>query len=182
MHLTIKMEKAIGSEELEKALEQIASGNASEATKGIEIALGIEQESISFYTAQAEKTKGTEREQFFRFLAKQEEGHLEAINSLKESLETKGTWIKPVLPGKERPEIFAKKDWDKKDLEGLTAVLFALWKEKQAQEFYEKIAEKVNDAQAKEFFKALAEFEKGHGEMLSEYAEESYYSHELIMG
>ena len=176
------MEKAIDAEELEKALEQIGSGNAKEAAKGIEIALEIEEESISFYTAQAEKTKDTEMKQFFRFLAEQEKGHLNAINSLKESLETKGEWVKPVLPGKERPEIFAKKDWDKEDLEGLTAILFALWKEKQAQEFYEKIAEKVNDSQAKEFFLALAEFEKGHAEMLSEYAEESYYSHELIMG
>jgi len=176
------MEKAIGAEALEKALEQIGSGNASEAAKGIEIALGIEEESISFYTTQAEKAKGSEREQFFRFLAKQEEEHLKAINALKDALETKGEWIKPVLPGKEKPEIFAKKDWDKEDLEGLTAILFALWKEKQAQEFYERIAEKVNDVQAKEFFKALAEFEKGHAEMLSEYAEESYYSHELIMG
>ena len=176
------MEKAIGAEELEKALEQIGSGNASEAAKGIGIALRIEEESISFYTAQAEKTNGTERKQFFRFLAEQEKGHLEAINALKESLEKESKWVKPELPANERPEIFAKKDWDKEDLEGLTAILFALWKEKQAQEFYERIAEKVNDVQAKEFFKALAEFEKGHAEMLSEYAEESYYSHELIMG
>lgn len=176
------MEKAIGTKELEKALEQIGSENAAEAAKGIGIALKIEEESISFYTAQAEKTKSNERERFFRFLAKQEKGHLEAINFLKESLETKGKWIKPKLPAKERPKIFVKKDWDKEDLEGLTAVLFALWKEKQAQEFYEEISEKAKDTQAKEFFKALAEFEKGHVEMLSEYAEESYYSHELIMG
>ena len=60
------MEKAIGAEALEKALEQIGSGNASEAAKGIEIALGIEEESISFYTTQAEKAKGSEREQFFK--------------------------------------------------------------------------------------------------------------------
>ncbi len=176
------MEKTIGSKELEKALEQIGSGNASEAAKGIGIALEIEQESISFYSAQAKKAKGTEKEAFFKFLANQEKDHLEAINALKESLEKEGEWINPELSGKERPEIFAKKDWGKEDLEGLTAILFALWKEKQAQEFYEGIAKSVQDAQAKEFFKALAEFEKGHGEMLSEYAEESYYSHELIMG
>ncbi len=176
------MKKAIGSEQLEKALGQISSGNALESAKGIGIALGIEEESISFYTTQAEKAKGTEMEQFFRFLAEQEKGHLEAINSLKESLEKKSKWIKPELPENERPEIFVKKDWDKEDLEGLTAILFALWKEKQAQEFYADIAEKVKDAKTKEFFKALSEFEKGHAEMLSEYAEESYYSHELIMG
>ncbi len=176
------MEKAIGSKELEKALEQIGSESGLEAAKGIGIALGIEQESISFYSAQAEKAIGTEREAFFRFLANQEKAHLEAINSLKESLEKEEKWIKPELSGKERPKIFAKKDWDKEDLEELTAVLFALWKEKQAQEFYTGIAEKVKDARAKQFFKALAEFEKGHAEMLSEYAEESYYSHELIMG
>jgi len=176
------MDKAIGSEDLEKALLLASSGNAAEAAKGIATAAGIEKESIVFYSKQAQKFSGSEMQAFFNFLVKQEQGHLLAIKSLMESLEKRGKWLNPALGRAEKPKIFSKKDWDKENLEGLTAVLFALWKEKQAQEFYEKMSQKILDKGAKQFFKALAEFEKGHAALLSEYAEDSYYTKELIMG
>ncbi len=176
------MAKTIGSEGLEKALRQIAKGDAKQAAKGIAIAAEIECEGIEFYARQAEKFKGQETEKFFLFLENQEKGHLTAIGSLRESLERQGKWIEPKLPAKEKPKIFAKKDWDKEGKEGLTAVLFALWKEKQAQEFYEGIAGRVENKGAKRFFNALAEFEKGHAKLLEDYVDESYYSRELIMG
>ena len=176
------MAKIIGEEGLETALRQIEKGNAGDAAKGIAIAEGIERESIDFYARQAEKFGGQEAEKFFRFLEGQEKGHLQAISSLRESLERQGRWIEPKLPAKEKPEIFAKKDWDREGKEGLTAVLFALWKEKQAQEFYREIANRAENRGAKRFFTALAEFEKGHAKMLEEFVDESYYSRELIMG
>ena len=176
------MAKTIGSEGLETALQQIAKGDAKQAARGIAIAAEIECEGIEFYARQAEKFKGQETEKFFLFLEGQEKGHLQAINSLRESLERQGKWIEPKLPAEEKPRIFAKKDWDKKNKEGLAAVLFALWKEKQAQEFYQGIASRVENKGAKSFFTALAEFEKGHAQMLEEYVDESYYTKELIMG
>lgn len=176
------MEKAIGSEELQAALEKISSGDAKEASNGVSIAAGIEAESVAFYSRQAEEFKGTETEKFFVFLANQEKMHLEAINGLVDSLKERGVWVAPSLPRAARPKIFSKRDWDKGKKEGLTAVLFALWKEKQAQEFYEGIAKIVGDERVRGFFLALAEFEKGHAELLSEYAEDSYYTRELIMG
>jgi rubrerythrin len=172
----------IGSEMLEEALRDIGKGDARLAAKGIGLAAGIECESIEFYKKQAEKFRGTETGDFFSFLEKQEKAHLEAITALKESLEKEGKWIDPKLPAGERPEIFAKKDWDKENKDGLQAVLFALWKEKQAQEFYQGIAAKAGNKGAEHFFTALAEFEKGHAQMLEEYVDESYYSRELIMG
>jgi len=173
---------AIGTKDFEQALGKIGSNDLKHVAEGIGIAAVIESEGISFYSRQAEKFKGQETEHFFNFLAGQEKEHLEAIESLKKALEEKGKWIKPSLPENRKPEIFSKKDWDKDQEEGITAILFALWKEKQAQEFYQAIAEKIKNQGAKEFFKALAEFEKGHAEMLSEFVEDSYYSHELIMG
>jgi len=175
-------EKIIGADEIEKALEKISSKDAKKASEGLFVAAGIEAESIGFYTMQAEKFKGDQMESFFKFLVKQEKGHLNAINSLKTSLEKTGKWIEPQLPKQAKPDIFAKKDWDKERPEGLTAILFALWKEKQAQEFYLGIVERVESKEAKQFFNALANFEKGHAEMLAEYAEESYFTEELIMG
>ena len=176
------MNKTIGSKQLHEALENISSNDAKQAAKGIAIAAGIESESISFYAKQAEKFRGSDTEHFFRFLEGQEREHLAAIGALKESLEKSGKWSVPEIPEKEKPKIFSRKDWDKGQGEGITAVLFALWKEKQAQEFYQDIAERVENEGAKRFFKALAEFEKAHADMLSEYVEDSYYSHELIMG
>ena len=81
-----------------------------------------------------------------------------------------------------KPEIFSKKDWDRGVEDGLKAVLFALWKEKQAQEFYEGIALRLKDKAAVSFFQELAKFEKRHADLLAEYVDESYYVHELIMG
>jgi len=176
------MAKAIGSDELKTALEKISSVDVKRAAAGIGIAAEIESESIAFYSMMAKKFKGSEEENFFSFLASQEEGHLAAIRELKHGLESKGKWPEPKALEWKRPEIFPKKDWDKGKKEGLTGVLFALWKEKQAQEFYEDMAERAGSASVKKFFLALAKFEKGHAEMLSEYAEESYYSRELIMG
>jgi len=173
---------AIGSENLEKALKQVSSEDTGEVAKGIGIAAGLEAEAITFYRRQAEKFKGTEMEPFFNFLKGQEMEHREAINELRETLEKKGEWVKPKLPKNERPKVFSKKDWDKEHSEGITAILFALWKEKQAQEFYEEIASRLKNKGAKQFFLALADFEKGHAELLSEYVEDSYYTHELIMG
>jgi len=176
------MAEAIGSKELEKALADIYSGDLKKVVQGIGVAAAIESESIKFYSRQAEKFKGGQEEHFFRFLAKQEEEHLEAINSLKDSLEKEGKWVEVNFPDIKKPEIFPKRDWDKEKSEGITAVLFALWKEKQAREFYQEISEGIKERGAKEFFLALAEFEKGHAEMLEEYVEESYYTNELIMG
>ena len=173
---------AIGSRDLKKALEKVSSTDLKEAAQGLEVAAGIEAESIGFYSKQAEKFSGQEAGQFFSFLVGQEREHLQAIESLKAGLEKEGKWIEAKVPENERPEIFSKKDWDKENKEGLTAVLFALWKEKQAQEFYEGIAARIENKAVKEFFQALAGFEKGHAEMLSEMVDESYYSRELIMG
>lgn len=176
------MAEAIGSKELEKALKDISSGDLKKVALGIGVAAGIESESIKFYSRQAEKFRGGQEEHFFKFLAKQEEEHLQTLNSLKASLEKEGKWIEVKLSDMKKPEIFPKRDWDKEKGEGITAVLFALWKEKQAREFYEGIAKGIKEKGAREFFLALAEFEKGHAEMLEEYVEESYYTHELIMG
>jgi rubrerythrin len=173
---------AIGSKEIKAALEKVSSKDLKKAAEGLSIAAGIEAESISFYERQAANFKGKEAENFFRFLAGQEREHMQAIKALKEGLEKQGKWLEVAVPESKRPEIFSEKDWDKGRKEGLTAVLFALWKEKQAQEFYEGIAERVENSAVKNFFNALAEFEKGHADLLSEYVEDSYYSRELIMG
>lgn len=176
------MEETIGANKLKESLEKISSKDSVVAAEGVSTAAGIEAESIAFYTKQAQKAQEQEMKLFFEFLVRQEEAHLQAIKELQKSLEEKGLWIKPSLPEKEKPKTFSKKDWDKKNEEGLTSILFALWKEKQAQEFYLNIVKRVESREAKQFFQALADFEKGHADLLAEYVDDSYYARELIMG
>ncbi len=168
-------------EELMKAASLVSSENKDDIVRGLGTAEKIEKESIDFYSHWTEKAQNSELKDFFRFMVNQEKGHLAAINKLKESIQDNGEWLKAELP-KEDFKVFAKKDWDKDEEGAVTAILFALWKEKEAEEFYRKAAEKIRDEQGRAFFNELAEFEKGHAEMLGEFVEDSFYSHELIMG
>ena len=167
--------------DLMAAAELISSGNRDDLVKGLGTAESIEQESIAFYTTWAQKAKNMEMKKFFEFMAGQEKGHLEAIGKLKASIGEKGEWDIPELQ-KADFKVFTEKDWDKGEQDAVTAVLFALWKEREAREFYLSAAANVKDESARKFFEALAEFEQGHADMLGEYIEESFYSHELIMG
>ena len=177
------MSESIGTKDFEAAIEKISSGDAKLAAEGVAIVVEIEQESIKFYSDQAENAKGSEIESFFSFLANQERAHLKAVGELKHALEGQGKWVEPLLPELKKPGIFSKKDWDKEQgMEGVTAILFALGKEKQAQAFYEKIAAGVEGEGVKRFFTALAGFEKLHVELLGQYVDDSFYSDELIMG
>jgi len=168
-------------DELMKAASLVSSGSKGEIARGLSTAVSIEQESIDFYSNWAGKAQNSELKEFFKFMVKQEEGHLAAINKLKESIQEKGEWLKANIP-MEDFKVFAPENWDKGQEIAVTAILFALWKEKEAEEFYRKTAEKISDEKGKAFFNELAEFEKGHAEMLGEFVEDSFYSHELIMG
>ena len=176
------MADTVGTKEIKDALNMVASDDLIEVAKGLEVAAGIEREGIDFYGRQAKKFGGQETGDFFAFLAGQEKEHLAAITELKEALEKQGRWAAPKIPANEKPKIFSKKGWDKDHKDAVTAVLFALWKEKQAQEFYEGLAQRVKNAAVAKFFRGLALFEKGHAEMLGEYVDSSFYTNELIMG
>ncbi|GEM_PF-821045 len=174
----------IGTKEFEEALKNISSSDAKKIARGIAIAAHIEQESMDYYSKQAERFSDAQMRDFFVFLAGQEKEHFTTINALKKSLEKNGKWIEPKILAKKHAGFFAKKDWDKEQSagEGITAILFALWKEKQAREFYLGIVARTKNAAGKRFFSALADFEKGHAEMLESFVENSYYTQELIMG
>lgn len=168
-------------EELLKAAGLISSNNMEEIAKGLGTAEGIERESIEFYSNQAKKASDSHLQGFFEFLVEQEKEHLNAINKLRKAVEEKGEWTIPELP-KAEFKVFSERNWDKGKESEVTPVLFAFWKEKEAQEFYSKTAKQIKNEKGREFFEKLAEFEKGHADMLSEYIEDSFYSHELVMG
>ena len=124
-----------------------------------------------------EKTKGTELEAFFAFMEKEEEMHLAKILELKAQLENKEELTEIVFETNTAPQIHsipAGKD-------DMTALLYALWREKKAQDFYEQASKKTS-GKVSHFFSELANFEHGHVLLLEEYVENVQNADELIMG
>lgn len=169
--------------DFENSLKLVSSQNKKEIAKGIALAAVIEWESIEFYSAQEKKFSLETDKKFFAFLVEQEKTHLSMINGLKAALEANKKWSEPDTTKMNWPEIFPPKDWDKQETDGaLTAILFALWKEKQAREFYLGIAEKAKDKAIQKFFLHLAGFEKSHAELLESFVDNSFYTQDMIMG
>jgi rubrerythrin len=167
----------IGAKEILSTIEQLNQDSKESIVKALNLAEHVERTTGEFYSKEVEKTKGTELEGFFQFMVKEEEMHLRKILELKAELE-KSDEIKEI--GFERnavPEINAIKAGQNE----MTAILYALWREKKAVEFYSKAAEKTSGA-VKKFFEELAGFEEGHVTLLENYVEAMYNANELIMG
>jgi len=63
----------------------------------------------------------------------------------------------------------------------MTAILYALWREKKAAEFYSQAASKTK-GEVKKFFEELSHFEEGHVKLIESFVEAEANSGELIMG
>ena len=61
------------------------------------------------------------------------------------------------------------------------SLLYSLWREKKAVDFYAGAAEKCTNS-VKKFFSELADFERTHVHLLEEYVESMQNVNELIMG
>lgn len=145
----------------------------------LNIAQHVEESSMGFYEAEVEKTKGSELNSFFAFLVKEEEMHLAKILELKKLIEkSEGPLTKEIKFNINKPpEIHAIPSSQQE----MTAVLYALWREKKAVEFYAEAAEKTFGS-VKKFFEELAEFERGHVALLETIVEDAQNTDELIMG
>lgn len=166
----------IKAKEVLKTIEQLDQNSTETVLKALKIAEYIEEASEDFYKKEVEKTKGTELEEFYSFLVKEEDMHLRKIKELETEL--KDNKLKNIQFDKnELPRIQPKSVAQGE----LTAILFGLWKEKKAVEFYSQASEKTTGA-VKEFFKELAEFEKEHVKLFEELVEGTGNVNELIMG
>ena len=153
-------------------------GNSKESIlTALNLAEHVEKTAGEFYEKEVEKTKGTELESFFAFMAKEEEMHLAKIEELKSKIESGENIDKIGFDTNVAPQIHSIKAGQ----EEMTAILYALWREKLAVDFYEKAGEKTNE-NVKAFFEELAEFERGHVALLEQYVELMQNADELIMG
>jgi rubrerythrin len=172
----------IKTRRLIKALEELSSDDISQVARGLTAAIRMEKESVMFYSKHAEKASNRDFGAFFLWLAEQEREHYRVLSRLKKSLKKSGSYEVTKLSAKHGPKLFTKEELLTEHEDSITPILFALWKEKQAEEFYIKASKKVKAKPLKRLFKALARFEREHAEYLEEYVEHSFYSRELIMG
>lgn len=169
----------VKAKEILEAVKELDSESKESIINALNIAQHVEEASKGFYEAEVEKTIGSELNSFFSFLVKEENMHLEKILELKKEIEkTEGKITKEIkfivnIP----PAVHAIPVGQHE----MTAVLYALWREKKAVEFYADAAEKT-DGSVKKFFNELTEFEKGHVALLERIVEDSQNTTELIMG
>lgn len=150
--------------------EYFASQNPNIVT-GLTVGIELETRGRNFYMEKYEQTKS----ELLRFLADQELSHLRALENVKEIIEKRSQWsevraIQLKLFG--RPHLFKGERTEPRISEGSTyrdILLAALSVERQSEEFYTRMAEKVKDDDAKTFFTALAGFERQHYDLIKEF-------------
>ena len=151
---------------------------AESQPNGLEIiiqAIKTEQDGIEFYMKSAETTEDKKGQDIFRQLAIDEKNHLELLEKQYKQLKNDMKWaklpeIKKVMSyqdsalfpkGKEAFE----KSVTKKSGE-IDAILFGLDIENKSFDLYNRSANDIEDAIAKEMFEFLAAEERGHFDIL----------------
>jgi erythrin-vacuolar iron transport family protein len=167
----------VKAKEILEVIEQLDGDSKESILKALNLAEHVEQTSSDFYEKEVEKTKGTELEAFFAFMVKEEDMHLRKIEELKAQLEGGDEISKIGFEKNAAPDIHSIPGGQ----EEMTAILYALWREKKAVDFYEKASEKTS-GNVKTFFEELAEFERGHVILLEQFVESMQNVDELIMG
>jgi rubrerythrin len=172
----VKRLEFVKSKEIIASISALDSSSKDAVISALGVAEHIERASRAFYEKESEKTKGSELEAFFSFLVKEENMHLEKVLELKKMLKN-GDAKKISFPHNPAPEIHAIEAGK----DEVTAMLYALWREKKAQEFYSGAAEKTSGA-VKKFFEELAEFESGHVALFEKYIEDIGTDEDLMLG
>ena len=169
----------VKAKEVLKTIKELDPESKESIINALNIAQHVEEASKGFYEAQVEKTKESELNPFFVFLVKEENMHLAKILELKEEIEkTEGKITNEIKFTINTPPAIHAIPAGQHEM---TAVLYALWREKKAVEFYTEASEKTLGS-VKKFFMELAEFEKGHVALFENIVEDSQNTDELIMG
>jgi rubrerythrin len=169
----------VKAKEVLQTIKELDPESKESILNALNIAQHVEEASKGFYEAEVKKTIGSELNAFFAFLVKEENMHLAKILELKSEIEkTQGPITQEIkFTINQPPAIHAIPAGQQE----MTAVLYALWREKKAVDFYAEAAEKTLGS-VKKFFSELAEFERGHVALLERIVEDSQNSNELIMG
>ncbi|MBN1551376.1 ferritin family protein [bacterium] len=145
-----------------------------EASKSIEIIKGailLEHKGKSFYESVARTTPSAPVREIFSSMAMEEEKHIDILMKQYLNLKEEGKLKPEILP--KNPLNFADRIITEKVKEEISgagyeaaAVSAAIALEQQAVAFYSTRAQEVQDPVEKELFSWLAEWEKGHYDLL----------------
>jgi rubrerythrin len=177
-HSVIKMIKMdfVKAKEILNAVEKLNPDSKNTIISALDVAEHFEAASKAFYEEHARKNKGNSLEHFFNFLVKEENMHLEKILELKKMVKN-GVPAKINFPHNIPPRIRV----DNAGEDETSALLFALWREKKAVEFYSGAEEKTRGP-IKQFFHELAEFEREHVHLFENNIEKLNTDDDLMLG
>jgi len=169
----------VKAKEVLDTIKTLDNDSKESILQALNIAEHVEASAKDFYEKEAKKTAGSEMGSFFAFLVREEEMHLAKIFELRKMLEkSQGKLAHDIkFTTNKPPAVHAIPA----GMQEMTAVLYALWREKKAVDFYAEAAGKTTGAVSK-FFMELTEFEKGHVTLLEAIVEDSQNTDELIMG
>jgi rubrerythrin len=169
----------VKAKEILDTIKKLDPESKESIINALNIAEHVEASAKGFYEAEVEKTKDSELHPFFVFLVKEEEMHLAKIIELKKAIEkSEGKITKEIKFNINKPPAIHVIPAGQQEM---VAVLYALWREKKAVDFYAEAASKTIGS-VKNFFEELAEFERGHVALLERIVEDSQNTNELIMG
>jgi rubrerythrin len=169
----------VKAKEILETIKKLNPESKESIINALNIAEHIETSSKAFYEKESKMTAASELHPFFAFLVKEEEMHLAKILELRKLLEkSEGNINREIKFTNNKPPAIHAIPAGQQEM---TAVLYALWREKKAVEFYSEAESKTMGA-VKKFFAELAEFEKGHVALLEKIVEDSQNTDELIMG
>ncbi len=138
------------------------------------IALKLEEEGREYFLKAARETRSRLARQTFEFLAKEEDRHIENIQSFFKALQDEENEDLPEVEesqSEQKLEAFNQR-LDKLQSEfkpsasDMDAYRYALEFENGAEDFYQEILDKSNDARVRKFYQWLIDEEKMHGRLL----------------
>ncbi|MDD5317273.1 MAG: ferritin family protein [Candidatus ainarchaeum sp.] len=149
--------------------EEFFGSESVDVGKGLAIAADLERRSIRYYEANAARAGQGYGRRLFEFLAREEKKHLAAVQALAaQAGKGAARWAEArasAQPGVFKGFLETRAGAEVAMPDSVTAAAQAA--ETESMEFYERLAAREQDREAKKFFKAMAAFEKTHFELLA---------------
>jgi rubrerythrin len=145
---------------------------APEIREAIKTAIQLEKDGKAFFDQAAQETKNELGKKMFRKLAADEVRHLQTFKEMFQTITDPALWKKLMAEGppKTRMPYFEQKTGNRTPAEKgageLSALQQALGVERKAIDFFKKTAQEASDPEASRIFKAIANEEEGHYDLI----------------
>ena len=140
-----------------------------------EYALQREREGLDFFQRNAERMSHAAAAEIFRKLADEEQKHIEFIQALLKALEIGQSALENVIELEQADFFSQRAELEKLDqtaiesmVPDLTVLRMAYLIERDFAEFYEAVAQKVEESDVREALTMLARWERGHEQLFKD--------------